>query len=181
MWIYDIDLHNEHPGRGWMGPLVLAGAEGYQSLRVITDAKHDKRLLIGDDGGFIREYGVGNQDDSTNFSSSYTFPFMDDNKPHIVKQGLVAEVIIPASQTVPANFLQVSYDSETDFENVPLVKVNEMVRGASDHKYRGYILRQFTRIKPIINFASENAVGELWQLRIDYDDLFDTRGFINDA
>ncbi len=181
MWVYDIDLHAEHPGRGWMGPLILDGGEGYQSLRIVTDAKNDKKLLIGDDGGFIREFAVGNQDDSANFSASYTFSFMDDGKPNTVKDGLVAEVIVPSGQTIPANFLQVSYDSETNFESIALTQVNEMVRGGSAHKYRGYLMNQFTRIKPKINFSSENAVGELWQLRIDYDDLYDVRGFIHDA
>ena len=181
LWIYDIDLHNIHPGKGWMGPLINDGDEGFQTLRVITEATHDKNLFFGDDGGFIRQIGVGNQDDGANFTSSVTFPFLDDDKPNMVKGGLTAEVIVPAGQTVPANFLQVSYDSETDFETIPLVRVNEMERGASDHKYRGYILSNFVRIKPKINFAVENAGGELWQLRIDYDDLYEIRGFIHDA
>ena len=181
LWIYDIDLHNTHPGRGWMGPLINDGAEGFQTLRVITEATHDKNLFFGDDGGFIRQIGVGNQDDGANFASSYTFPFMDDNKPNMVKDGLTVEVVVPAGQTIPSNFLQVSYDSETDFVTIPLVRVNEMQRGSSDHKYRGYLLRHFVRIKPRINFALEDAGGELWQLRIDYDDLYETRGFIHDA
>jgi len=182
LWIYDIDLHNIHQGQGWMGPITLAGGEGFQVLRIITDATHEKRLFIGDQSGFIREYGVGLQDGGADFSSSYTFPFMDDNKPHIVKDGLVAEVVVPAGQTIPANFLEVSYDSETDFEVIPLTRVNEMERGASSsNKYRGYLVSHFTRIKPRINFAVENLPGELWQLRIDYDDMYDTRGFINDA
>lgn len=181
LWLYDIDLHNNHPGRGWMGPLVNAGSEGFQTLRVITEATHDKNLFFGDNGGFISQIGVGNQDDGVDFTSSITFPFMDDNKPNMVKDGLTVEVIVPAGQTIPANFLQVSYDSETDFETIPLVQVNEMERGASDHKYRGYLLRHFVRIKPRINFAVEDAVGELWQLRIDYNDLYETIGLIHDA
>jgi len=181
LWIYDIDLHNNHPGRGWMGPLINTGAEGFQTLRVITEATHDKNLFFGDDGGFISQLGAGNQDDGVNFTSSVTFPFMDDNKPNTVKDWLTVELIVPANQTVPANFLEVSYDSETDFETIPLVKVNEMERGASDHKYRGYLMRQSRRIKPRVNFAIENAVGELWQLRIDYNDLYETIGLIHDA
>ena len=181
LWIYDIDLHNNHPGRGWMGPLVNASGEGFQTLRVITEGTHDKNLFFGDDGGFIRQLGLTNQDDGTNFISTYTFPFMDDGKPDVVKDGLTIEIILPASQTVPANFLEVSYDSETDFETIDLVRVNEMERGASDHKYRGYLMKQFVRIKPRINFAVENATGELWGLRIDYDDLYNVRGFIHDA
>lgn len=181
LWIYDIDLHNIHAGRGWMGPLVNTGAEGFQTLRVITEATHDKNLFFGDDGGFIHQIGIGNQDNAANFASSVTFPFMDDQKPDIVKDGLTVEVIVPASQTVPANFLEVSYDSETNFEVIPLVQVNEMERGASAHKYRGYLMRQFVRIKPRVNFATENASGELWSLRIDYNDLYDNRGFIHDA
>lgn len=181
LWIYDIDLHNIHPGKGWMGPLINEGAEGFQTLRVITEATHEKNLFFGDDGGFIHQLGIGNQDNGSSFTSSVTFPFLDDNKPNIVKDGLTVEVIVPAGQTVPANFLQVSYDSETDFVTIPLVQVNEMERGASDHKYRGYLMRQFVRIKPKINFAVEDAGGELWQLRIDYDDLYETRGFIHDA
>lgn len=181
LWVYDIDLHNIHPGKGWMGPLINAGAEGFQTLRVITEATHDKNLFFGDNGGFIHQIGIGNQDNGVSFTSSVTFPFLDDGKPDMVKDGLTVEVVVPAGQTIPANFLQVSYDSETDFETIPLVQVNEMERGASDHKYRGYLLRNFVRIKPKVNFAVENEGGELWQLRIDYDDLYEVRGFIHDA
>ena len=181
MWVYDLDLHKEHPGQAWMGPIILGGGESFQFLRVVTVADHSKKLYIGDEGGFIREFGTGNQDDGSNFSSSYTFPWLDDDKPDIVKDGITVEVIVPAGQTIPSNFLQVSYDSQTDLETVDLVAVNEMERSASSHKYRGYLMKQFTRIQPKINFASEDAVGELWSLRIDYEPLFSTSGTINDA
>ena len=181
LWIYDLDLHNIHPGSGWMGPLINDGGEGFQTLRVIIDATHDKNLYFGDDGGFIRKLGLGNQDDGVDFTSSVTLPFMDDNKPNMVKDWLTIEIIVPVGQTVPSNFLQVSYDSETDFETVELVQVVEMERGASDHKYRGYLMRQSTRIKVKVNFAVEDAVGELWQIRMDYDDLYETKGLIHDA
>lgn len=181
LWMYDIDLHNIHPGRGWMGPLINDGAEGFQSMKVVTASDQTKTLFFGTDNGFIGRLGVGNQDDGANFTSSATFPFMDDNKPNTVKDWLTVEVIVPAGQTVPSNFLQVSYDSETDFITIPLVQVNEMEREDSDHKYRGYLMRHSTRIKPRINFAVEDAVGELWQLRLDYNDLYETTGLIHDA
>lgn len=182
LWIFDLDLHHFHPGKGWMGPLTLEGGQGYQALRVIEDPVKRKRLFMGDEGGFIREYGVGNQDDGQDFSASYTFPLMDDNKPDIVKDGLVIELIVPAGQAVPAAFLRVSYDSEDDFEIIPMVQVSEMERDPSTSlKYRGYLMSQFTRIKVKVDFTAADAPGEILQLRIDYDDLYSTRGFIHDA
>ncbi|MEK0326852.1 MAG: hypothetical protein QQN63_14235, partial [Nitrosopumilus sp.] len=77
LYIYDLDLHAAHPGMGWMGPWTLTGGDPFQFLATITTHRGLKRLLVGDNAGFIRELNVGFQDDGSNIVASYDTPFLD--------------------------------------------------------------------------------------------------------
>lgn len=84
-------------------------------------------------------------------------------------------------QTVPSDFLKLSLDSEDNLDTIDLYRVNEMERGNSMHRYRGFIMKTATRVKFRVNMPEEAAKAELWQLIIDYEPLHETSGMIHPA
>lgn len=188
LWIYDLDLHDAHPGQAWIGPFRWNQNEGFQSVHIITDNVFRKRIFVGTDAGNIYELSppTASYVDAGNFFlSRYTFPLMDLGQPGYTKDGLFVEICIPASQSSPGpTFLQVAYDRDadpdqsSDWVNVTLTRVNE-TENSDSIRYRGYLMKRFTRIKAQINFNDEDMPGEVWGVAIEFEPLYEGSGMVS--
>jgi len=130
LYIYDLGLHEEHPGMGWMGPRLLEGNVVLKSLHIANDHADQYRILAGDDAGYVWELNPEEvyQDNGTNYAAIAQGHWQDGGASRLVKGFTVAEVITNRLQTPPA--LKLAFDDDTDWQTVALYRARENTRGA---------------------------------------------------